>query len=163
MPLFLLNYWKQIVGVLLLIASFGWGYYEGFQTEQSKFENFKMSLKVREAEVSANQAAITSQVEKEYSSQSQKNSQQVKTIVKEIPKYVYMDKGCTIPNSFVSMWDAINGLQIPPTSAEVDGTPSDVKLSQVLRAKADDTDKFYQCYHQLKSLQSWVNQESEVK
>lgn len=159
----LLNYWKPLVSAIFVAFIFGTGYYNGYKHEHAAFEAFKKNSEEKQKEVSARQQIISAEVDKGFQADSAKTKEILRTVTKEIPKYVYIDKGCTIPNSFVSMWDAINGLQIPPASEGFDGTPSGVKLSQVLSAKADDTDKYYQCYSRLKSLQSWVTQESEVK
>lgn len=160
----LLNYWKQIISVIFVAFIFGTGYYNGYNHEKSVFETYKKDTEKRQEEVSSRQSAITADVAYSFRQDSQKTKEVLRTVTKEIPKYVYIyDKDCTIPNSFVSMWDAINGLQIPSASEGFDGTPSGVKLSQVLSAKADDTDKFYQCYNQLKSLQKWVSKEGEIE
>lgn len=66
-------YWKQLAGAALLVIVFGGGYYNGYQHEKIKFDNFKLQVdavaKVAEShtkEVVQNQKTISEDITRSY-------------------------------------------------------------------------------------------------
>lgn len=87
-----------------------------------------------------------------------------KTIRERVPIYVTQkdDTHCTIPNSFVLLWNAANKMQLPNPSAGIDDSRSSVVLSDVAAQHSREASLESQNETKLRALQDWVSQQQTI-
>jgi hypothetical protein len=84
---------------------------------------------------------------------------------REVPYEVTLrtDRGCVIPNYFVSMWNSANQGRVPDAAGGIDESASDVKLTDVERQKELESETCIANTEQLIGLQNWVTGQQAVK
>lgn len=87
-----------------------------------------------------------------------------KTIREKVPVYVTQkdDSHCTIPNSFVLLWNSANKMQLPNPSDRVDDSRSSVVLSDIAAQHERESEIGNANEVKLRSLQSWVAQQEDL-
>ena len=111
-----------------------------------------------------NSKAATSQIVTQYLPKVEYLKSVEQTITKEVPVYVTRedDSHCTIPNSFVSLWNDANKMQFPGSSRSVDAAPSSVVLSDVATQHGREASLESQNETKLRALQDWIRQQQDI-
>lgn len=80
------------------------------------------------------------------------------TIEKKVPIYVTQkdDSGCTIPNSFVGLWNATNKMQLPDDSKGIPTGASSVVLSDVAAQHAREAGIEQQNEARIDAMRIWL-------
>ena len=108
--------------------------------------------------------AATSQIVTQYLPKIEYLKSVEQTIMKEVPLYVTKEDNshCTIPNSFVSLWNDTNKMQFPGSSSSIDATPSSVVLSDVAAQHTREASLESQNETKLRALQDWILQQQTI-
>ena len=160
---------------IALAAVFLFGYMAGSARMQVDFLTYKNKV---EKEAAAQQQAIadlkarsgeaTVKVVERYVDRWKTVTVKGETIIKEVPKYVTAedDSRCTVPDSFRVLWETANRTGVPEPASITDGTPhlsilegidlEPIKLSDIARAKAEESLICNQNYEKVLGLQDWI-------
>lgn len=107
---------------------------------------------------------VTEKVITQYVPQVQYIEGKIQTIIKKVPVYVTKvdDSKCTIPNSFVWLWNNANEMQLPNDSAGVPGGPSDVVLSDLEAQHTTETGICLANEARIKATTQWLRQQKAL-
>lgn len=146
--------------VCCLLLALLWGliqHHRGVEWQRSQ-----QSAIVLKTEVSSK--AATSQIVTQYLPKIEYLKSVEQTITKEVPGYVTKedDSHCTIPNSFVSLWNDANKMQLPSSPSSVDAAPSSVVLSDIAAQHGREASLESQNETKLKALQDWIRQQQAI-
>lgn len=111
------------------------------------------------------QEKITTKIVTEYVDRVKVVKEKGQTITKEIPVYVTSknDSQCIINNGFIRLHDAAAKNTIPDPTGIINEAASTFKLSRVLGTVTGNYQICHENSEQLKSLQQWVREQSELK
>lgn len=146
--------------VCCILLALLWGLYQHHRgVEWQKGQESAIVLKTE-----VGSQAITNKIVTQYIPQVQYIKSAAVTITKEVPIYVTKkdDTHCTIPNSFVSLWNDTNKMQFPSSSSTVDGATSPVVLSDVAAQHGREAVLSSENEAKLRSLQDWVRQQQSL-
>ena len=149
MPI-LINYWKYVVAAIAIVISFGYGYYNGYFNQKTKFDAFKLQTQVNaKIQQDKNEILVKKQVNvsenitKEYSNAVKK----LNAYYAANPKRMYINTSSSRVSEVTASAEAING------QAE----------SNVLDTARDATLDCASDVLQLIYLQEWINNQILVE
>lgn len=150
-------------GVVLLVIFVGvWTYgevqyHKGEASEQLLIQ--KSTAKIQQASGKVTERVIT-----QYVPQVQVIQGKTQTIIKKVPVYVTQvdDSHCTIPNSFVQLWNDSNQMQLPGSAVTVPGGPSLVVLSEVATQHAQEAGICLANEARIRATTEWLKAQQAV-
>lgn len=107
---------------------------------------------------------VTEKVITQYVPQVQYIQGKTQTIIKKVPVYVTQkdDSACTIPNSFVWLWNNSNQVQLPGDTASVPGGTSDVVLSDIATQHATEAGICLTNEARIRATTQWLKQQKAL-
>jgi Tfp pilus assembly protein PilV len=166
MSLTLLPNWLRELLLALLVLLLGvlsaWGYgkYEYRQGVKAQ-EAIQVNL---ETKVDASSLAATLPIITRLDAIKVQYQGTTTTIVKEVPTYVTKedDARCPVPNSFVSVWNSTNKMQLSPSASSVPSGTSDVVLSDIEAQHAIESGICHNNEATLQSVSDWLRAQMQV-
>lgn len=157
---FILQYWKQIVLVLILLAYSTACWHAGASHVQAKWDAEHAANEAAAAKVAVEQAKRTAELVADYEDKLRAAQETKHTIIKRIPVYVtaQADAACTINRGFVRLHDASAAGADPGAPTLADAAPSGVALSAVAGTVAENYGSCRENAEQLVALQRWVGE-----
>lgn len=152
----------ELIFVLLLI---GGGLFNG-KIQYYRGEHSQMAKeKTAEQKYVQQSQKITTQVQTVYVDRVKTITTAGQTIIKKVPIYVtkHDDLMCTINTGFVSLWNSANQMSVPSPATSVDETPSAITLSDVANQHTIEATQYNELSEQVIALQSWIQQEQQLK
>ena len=73
-----------------------------------------------------------------------------------------MDAQCTLPKSTVSLHDSASRNEVPERAAATDGTPSEVKASQLLDRVVENYGSCHENAAKLEAWQEWYKEQKKI-
>lgn len=151
----------ELVGVLMLVV--GSYMYGGYGTEMAWRQKVKdLEEKVKIAEEKSQQVNTVIQ-------------EKIVTKVKVIKENVYvnreiikevagkqLDSQCTLPKSTVSLHDSASRNEVAGRAESTDGTPSDIKASQLLDRVVENYGSCHENAEKLKAWQEWYREQKKI-
>jgi hypothetical protein len=149
----------QLLAVVLICFSL---FHLGAANEKKEWAIKVAELEKENAVLEAKSQKVTTQVVVKY-------VDRIKTIEKEgrveyVDRYITKenDAACVIPDGFVRLHnDSVEG-KVPRTPEGINGSPSEVKLSEVGETVNGNYLTYNKIAEQLSSLQEWVRQQKET-
>lgn len=150
---------SQVVAVVLICFSL---FYLGVANEKKEWAIQVAEAKQKIAELEAKSEKVTTQIVVKY-------VDRIKTIEKEgkvqyVDRYITKenDAACVIPDGFVRLHnDSVEG-KVPTTPEGINGSPTEVKLSEVGTTVNDNYITYNKVAEQLTSLQKWVKEQEAL-
>ena len=160
--LFMGPYVTQVRVVSILVLAFG------IFMEGALLDNGSWKLKVADAEkqvlaakaesADTNTKLVEALSKNELLRKDREN--ETKQIVKnEVSKY---DNQCILSNAFVRVHDSASQDRVPDSTGQSDGSPSDVKASEVLNTVTDNYGTCYNIRDKLIKWQEWYKNQSKI-
>jgi hypothetical protein len=121
-------------------------------------------LLARQVKVQKASQQVTEKIITQYVPQVQYIQGKTQTIIKKVPVYVTQvdDSHCTIPNSFVWLWNNANQMQLPGDTVTVPGGASDVILSEVAAQHAQETGICLANEARIRATTEWLKQQQAL-
>jgi len=139
---------------LLAVAIFGLGcYVEG---RQDVLINAKQE--VQEAKVE--QVVVTKYIVKKYKEKRKKLNHDYAKIADQIN--TKDDHMCTLPESFVSVFNNAATDSISSTTKRTDGAASGIELSAAEKTIVENYELYHRVAEQLKALQEWIREQQQL-
>jgi len=139
---------------LLAVAIFGLGFY--IEGRQDILINAKQE--VQEAKVQ--QVVVTKYIIKKYKSKRKKLNHDYAKIAESIT--TKDDHMCTLPESFVSVFNNAAKDSLSSTTERTDGTASRIELSAAEKTIVENYELYHRVAEQLKALQEWIREQQEL-
>lgn len=150
-----------IIAVLLFLFS-GWLY--GMHRYHQGQESVRVAQVTLENKITPASLVITSDSLADLKPKIQYIQGATITIQKEVTKYVTQqdDSRCTIPNSFVGLWNSTNKMQLPDDSAGIPTGTSNVVLSDVAAQHTREAGICHANEETLRSIQGWLVKQRDL-
>jgi len=139
---------------ILAIALFGFGFYVDGRIDVL----IDAKQEVHEAKVQ--QVVVTKYIVKKYKEKRKKLNDDYAKIASSIT--TKDDHMCTLPESFVSVFDSAAKNSIPSTTERTDGTPSRIELSTAEKTIVENYELYHRVAEQLKALQQWIKDQQKL-
>jgi len=139
---------------LLAIVIFSLGFY--VEGRQDVLINAKQE--VQEAKVE--QVVVTKYIVKKYKEKRKKLNHDYAKIADQIT--TKDDHMCTLPESFVSVFNNAAKDSISSTSKGTDGTASGIELSTAEKTIVENYELYHRVAEQLKALQEWIREQQKL-
>lgn len=167
----------QIMGFLLLLASYVIAYRSGYAKAQVEFQNKELlntnALLNAMAELEKQRSVVNDRVVEKYITRIQYVHAKEKQLSNEVPKYVTSssDSNCAIPLGFQLHWNKSNQVNFSDTTERTDvpahtdtnhDTPTNLKLSDVSEQHLEEAVQCKATEEQLIQLQEWIDQQLEL-
>lgn len=153
--------------VIVLGLIFGTGYYQGVQHVQTRWDASITQQATRTANQVVAEAENTAKVETQYIDVKGKTETKLKTVYKEVVKYVEIEKPCVVGPEFVRTFDATSGVLdadadgVPaadPSAAKPDQLPeTDLTSAEVLQAYYRAVEELAGLWDEYHALVQWVH------
>ena len=139
---------------VLAIVLFGFGFYVDGRVDV--LVNAKQE--VQEAKVQ--QVVVTKYIVKKYKEKRKKLNDDYAKITSSIT--TKDDHMCTLPESFVSVFNNAAKDSFSTTPKGIDGTASGIELSTAEKTIVENYELYHRVADQLKSLQEWIREQQEI-
>ena len=151
----------QAASILVLLVSV---WFLGGISNNASWEARVKELEIKLTTAQNKSAVVNTQIVTEVVTKIQK----VKEIVyvnKEVIREVVakqIDLQCTIPVSAISVHNSASQNEVSSGSSSTDGSPSDVKASELLSTVAENYGTYYEVVEKLKGWQTWYTQQKKI-
>lgn len=147
-----------LLGVFIAIWSYG---EHEYHLGEAHIKSLMQATAVKVHEASTK---ITTQVITKYVPQVQYIRGKTQTIIKEVPKYVTQkdNSACTIPNSFVWLWNNSNQVQLPGDTPSIPGGASLIVLSDVATEHATEAGICLANEARIRATTEWLRQQKAL-
>ena len=153
--------YELLAVIALICGGLGYGkiqHYEGIREQVAKEKTAEQKYAVQSQEVAT-------KVQTVYVDRVKTIQVAGATIIKKVPIYVTKEDNsrCIINTGFVSLWNSANQMSVPSPSTSIDETPSAVTLSDVANQHTIEATQYNELSEQVIALQSWIQQEQQLK
>jgi len=139
---------------ILAIALFGFGFYVDGRVD------VLVDAKQEVQEAKVQQVVVTKYIVKKYKEKRKKLNDDYAKIASSIT--TKDDHMCTLPESFVSVFNDAAQNSISSTTKGTDGTASGVELSAAEKTIVENYELYHRVAEQLKALQQWIKDQQEL-
>ena len=151
----------ELIGVILLVV--GSYFYGGYGVEMSWRDRVKeLEAKVKVAEEKSQQVNTVIETKVVTKIKVVKENVYVnREIIKEVAGK-QLDASCSLPNSTVSLHDSASRNEVAGRAAATDGTPSEVKASQLLDRVVENYGSCHENAAKLEAWQEWYKEQKKI-
>lgn len=157
--------YKYLAYGLLLLALLTTAYIKGMAHVQDQWNDSIQKENIATLTRTVVRHEITEKVVTQFVDKVKIVKEKGDTIIKEVPYVVTkeVDSACPINNGFVRLWNDSNKGELSASTRDIDASTSRVVLSDVATQHAREAEICRATEEQLKSLQQWIREQSELK
>ena len=151
----------ELVGVLCLCAG---AYFFGWRGNEEKWLARVKELEEKIAVAEAKSREVNTVIETKVITKIKVVKETVyanREIIREVAG-AQLDSQCTLPKSSVVLHDSASRNEVARGSDSVDGTPSDIKASQLLETVVDNYGSCHENAEKLKAWQEWYRLQKQI-
>jgi len=151
----------ELIGVVLLVV--GSYFYGGYGVQSAWLARVaELEAKVKAAEEKSQQVNTVIETKVVTKIKVVKENVYVnREIIKEVAGK-QLDASCSLPKSTVSLHDSASRNEVPERAAATDGTPSEVKASQLLDRVVENYGSCHENAAKLEAWQEWYKEQKKI-